>query len=403
MGPDEIAAAMTGKLTEVGAGRLEGFLPSPMIQNHAAFLHLLPDGRLICAWFGGTLEGKSDIAIHAAILPRGAGQWGAPRVLSFDGARSEQNPVIFTAPDGRLWLFHTAQPSGNQDECRIRMAPLHLDPADPTMIAAGEGRLLDLPHGCFIRAPLVVRRDGAWLLPIFRCVTRPGHKWNGSHDVAAVGISHDGGESWALEEVADSTGSVHMSPVELGQNHYAAFYRRRQADTIHRSESRDGGRSWSAPVPTDVPNNNSSIAAIRLADGRVAVIANPASALTSTDRRASLYDELGEDDDRPEAGGDASGSGGCTPIWGVPRAPVAICLSSDGGLSFPQRLIVEDGAGSCTSNDSTDGRNKEMSYPWLLQDPDGSLHLAYTYHRRAIKYVRLSPEAFTQIQAESAA
>ncbi|WP_312530174.1 exo-alpha-sialidase, partial [Paracoccus sp. (in: a-proteobacteria)] len=344
-------------------------------------------------------EGKSDISIHASILPAGTDCWGPARLLSHDATRSEQNPVIFCAPDGQLWLFHTAQPSGNQDECRIRMAPLTLDPADPTMITAAEGRLIDLPHGCFIRAPLVVRKDGAWLLPIFRCVTRPGQKWNGSHDVAAMGVSHDNGQSWDLQEVADSIGSVHMSPVDLGQGRFAAFYRRRQADVIHRSESRDGGRSWTAPTPTDVPNNNSSIAAIRLADGRVAVIANPSSCLTSTDRRASLYDELGEEDDRP----DADPSGGCTPIWGVPRAPVAICLSEDGGLSFPKRLIIETGPGTCTSNDSTDGRNKEMSYPWILQGPDGSLHLAYSYHRRAIKYVRLSPEAFTQLQAESAA
>ena len=27
----------------------------------------------------------------------------------------------------------------------------------------------------------------------------------------------------------------------------------------------------------------------------------------------------------------------------------------------------------------------------LLEGPDGTMHLAYTYHRRAIKYVRLAP------------
>lgn len=387
MGPDDIAAAMTGVLSQTAQGRHEGFLPSPKVQNHAAFLAPLPDGALICAWFGGTLEGKSDISIYASVLPAGASGWGPARPLSGDPHRSEQNPVIFSAPDGGLWLFHTAQPSGNQDECRIRMARLARDPADPTLISAEEGRLLDLPLGCFIRAPLVVRDDGAWLLPIFRCIQRPGQRWNGSHDVAAVGVSRDGGVTWALEEVPDSIGSVHMSPVALGDGRHAAFYRRRQADFVHRSESRDGGRTWTAPRPTDVPNNNSSIAAIRLASGEVAMICNPVSAATSPDRRASLYDELGEDDARP----DADPSGGCVPIWGVPRAPVAVCLSSDGGRTFPERIVIEDGPGTCLSNDSTDGRNKEMSYPWLLEGPDGTLHIAYTYHRRAIKYVRLAP------------
>ncbi len=275
MTPEDIARQMTGALTDVGRGRIEAFLPSPMIQNHAAFLHRQANGALICAWFGGSLEGKSDISIYAAVLAKGAAGWGAPQRLSFDPDHSEQNPVLFQAPDGRLVLFHTAQPSGNQDECRIRMAEIAIDAADPTRLSASQGTYLDLPRGCFVRAPLTVRQDGAWLLPIFRCVQRPGQKWNGSHDTAALGISEDGGRSWRLEELPGSTGCVHMSPVAIGKGISAAFFRRRQADVVYRTESTDEGRSWSVPAPTDLPNNNSSIAAITLADGRVAVICNP--------------------------------------------------------------------------------------------------------------------------------
>ncbi|MCJ8141094.1 sialidase family protein [Falsirhodobacter halotolerans] len=379
---DEIEGAMTGQINATAPGRAEGFLPSPMIQNHAAFLSLLPDGALLCVWFGGTLEGKSDISIHGSVLPEGGDRWGPVRALSFDPDHSEQNPVVFHAPDGRMWLFHTSQPSGNQDECRIRMAPLTRDDKG---VVAGEGRYLDLPRGCFVRGNVMLREDGAWLLPIFRCIPRPGQKWTGSHDDAAMGVSVDGGQNWTLEPVPDSIGCVHMGPVAGAP--MTAFYRRRQADHVFRSESGDGGRTWTAPQATDLPNNNSSIAATRVADGRIAVICNLSSAATSADRRASLYDELGEEDDRP----DADPTGGCVPIWGVPRAPVAVCLSDDGGRSFPHRLVIEDGPGTCTSNNSTDGRNKEMSYPWLLEAPDGTLHIAYTYHRRAIKYVRLAP------------
>ncbi|MFE3839100.1 sialidase family protein [Pseudogemmobacter sonorensis] len=375
---------MTGGLAKVAPGRDEAFLPSPMIQNHEAFLSLAADGALICAWFGGTLEGKSDISIHGSVLLPGAASWGPAQVLSHDPLHSEQNPVIFAPPGGGLWLFHTSQPSGNQDECRIRMAPLS---RDGLTLTAGEGRFLDLPRGCFVRAPLVVREDGAWLLPIFRCVQRSGQRWNGSHDTANVGVSHDRGATWVLEDVPASTGSVHMSPVALDRGRMAAFYRRRQSDFVHRSDSLDGGHTWAAPVATDVPNNNSSIATIRLRDGRIAMIGNPVNAAMSTDRRASLYDELDGADTRP----DADPEGGCAPIWSVPRAPVAVCLSADGGKTFPVRLLVEDGPGTCTSNDSIDGRNKEMSYPWLIEAPDGTLHLAYTYHRRAIKHVRLAP------------
>lgn len=379
---DEIAAAMDGRLSVKSEGREEALLPSPVVQNHASFLAELSDGAILCAWFGGSLEGKSDISIRACVLPKGADAWGPVNTLSTDPDNSEQNPVVFTAPDGRLFLFHTSQPSGNQDECRIRMAELH---RDGTRIEAEAGRYLDLPRGCFIRAPLQVLDDGAWMLPIFRCVPRDGQKWTGSHDMAAVGITRDGGLTWDYSEVAGSVGSVHMCPVQTADG-MAAFYRRRQADFVCRSLSGDGGRTWSAPTPTDVPNNNSSIAVTRLSDGGLAMICNPVNAAMSDARRASLYDELGEDDDRP----DADPSGGCTPIWGVERAPVALCLSDDGGASFPVRYLVEDGEGTCLSNNSIDGKNKEMSYPWVLEASDGTLHLSYTYHRRGIKHVRLA-------------
>ena len=45
--------------------------------------------------------------------------------------------------------------------------------------------------------------------------------------------------------------------------------------------------------------------------------------------------------------------------------------------------------GYCLTNNSANGLNREYSYPSILEGPDGSLHVAYTYHRRAIKYVCL--------------
>lgn len=381
MNPEEIAARMDGRIIASSQNELaHAFLPSPVVQNHAAFLDRLPDGRLVCAWFGGTLEGASDISIYASVLDRESGTWGEAQRLTHDADRSEQNPVIFADSEGALRLFNTAQPHGNQDECLLRARPLEI--AGNSLIP-GEATTVDVPLGSFVRARLVVRDDGAWMMPLFRCISRPGQRWTGSHDTAALAVSSDRGATWALTEVPGSIGCVHMTIVPLDGGHMAAFYRRRQSDYVHRSESSDGGRSWSEPVPTDVPNNNSSINVIRLQDGRLAMVCNPASAATSPDRRQSLYDELEVTDTRPDA------EGGCDPIWGVPRAPLALCLSEDGGKTFPHRKIIEDGPGTCLSNNSVDGRNKEMSYPYLVQDPDGDLHVAYTYHRRAIKYVRL--------------
>ena len=380
MTPTQIAELMSGHLATAGDGRVEAYLPSPVVQNHAAFLSQFEDGTLVCLWFGGTIEGQSDISIYGSTLPPGADEWSPAVQLSFDAARSEQNPVLVKALSGRWRLFHTAQPAGNQDECLLRVRDISLRDG---ILTGGEPSTLDLPRGTFVRAGFVRRSDDAWMMPVFRCVSRPGQRWNGSFDTAGVSVSTDDGATWALSEVPESIGSVHMTIVPLDGDTMVAFYRRRQSDFVHRSESVDGGRTWSAPAPTDVPNNNSSINAVGLADGRIALVCNPSSAATSSERRLSLYEEIKAGDDRPDA------TGGCTPIWGVPRAPLTLCISSDDGLTFPVRRIVDDSAGTCLSNNSLDGRNKELSYPFVFEDADGVLHIAYTYFRRAIKYVRL--------------
>lgn len=361
--PAAIAARMDGRPLGQAA-----ILPSPMVQNHAAFLSLGPDG-LDCVWFGGSLEGKSDICIWQSRL--GPAGWSPAERLTDDPDRSEQNPILFHAPDGRVLLFHTAQPGGDQDRCVVRMRQVGGAPVD-----------LPLPPGTFVRGAPHVRADGAWLLPLFHCVAQDGARWTGRHDTASVAITPDAGRTWRLVPVPGSTGCVHMTIVP-GSDRLLAFFRRRQADFVYRTESRDGGESWSVPVPTPLPNNNSSIAAIRLSDGRIAIACNPVNAAMSPDRRASLYDELG-DDDRPEA------TGGCTPIWGVPRAPLVVAFSSDDGASFPQQVVVATSGGTCLSNDSVDGRNQELSYPALAETPGGGLDVAFTLHRRAIAHVRLT-------------
>ena len=75
--------------------------------------------------------------------------------------------------------------------------------------------------------------------------------------------------------MSGSNGHVHANVVELEPGHLVAFMRNREAYRIHRSESFDWGESWSEPKPTPLPNNNSSISAIRLRSGRVAIAYNP--------------------------------------------------------------------------------------------------------------------------------
>lgn len=370
-----------GEIRATDPTRREAFLPAATVQCHAANLAYLPDGTLTCVWFGGTMEGMGDISIYMSRLAPGASHWSAAEKLSDDPQRSEQNPLLFVAPDGKVWLLYTSQPAGNQDQSIVKRRIS----TDGGKTFGPVATLCDTP-GTFIRQPIVINRHGEWLLPLFRCIGIPGEKWSGDKDFASVLISRDAGQTWSMLDVPDSIGAVHMNIIDLGNDQMVAFYRHRFAEYILRSRSSDAGRNWSAPEPTNLPNNNSSIQAIKLADGRIAVIYNHSNAETSTDRRLSLYDEIEEGE--PTVGAPAPADRRKA-IWGVPRAPVSLAFSSNQGVTFDERRDIELGDGYCLTNNSKDGLNRELSYPSIVAAPDGSLHLAFTYHRRAIKLVQL--------------
>jgi predicted neuraminidase len=365
-------------------------LPSLCVQAHAANLMELRDGTLGCVWFGGSMEGRSDISVYMSRLAPGSSQWTAPVQLSHDAERSEQNPILFPAPDGSVWLLHTAQNSGNQDTAVVRRRVSRDDGHTWGPVET----LSDAPVGTFVRQPIHVHGDGTWLLPIYTCRTLSGEKWEGSLDESAVLRSTDQGSTWQRVAVPGSVGCVHMSIVPAAGDRLLGFFRSRWADSIYVTHSDDGGRSWAEPAPTDLPNNNSSIQALRLADGRLAMIFNESSAANATERRASLYDELDE-----QATADTAERPSVQParraFWGAPRAPMTLALSADDGRTWPWRRNLEVGDGWCMSNDSAGRRNREYSYPSLRQTSDGALHLAYTVFRQHIRHVRLAPDWVT--------
>ena len=367
-------------------------LPSPCVQAHAANLMLLADGTLGCVWFGGSMEGRCDISVYMSRLEPGSRRWTPPVRLSNDAQRSEQNPLLFPAPDGSLWLLHTAQTSGHQDTAIVRRR-LSRDSGR----SWGSTETLDAaPAGTFVRQPIHVHADGTWLLPIFNCRTLADQAWDGSLDDSAVMRSTDQGASWQRIAVPDSVGCVHMSIVAAAGGALLAFFRSRWADHIYRSRSDDGGLSWQKPVPSTLPNNNSSIQALRLADGRLAMIFNASSAANATERRESLYDELDDGAAPSSSSAAAAQPPARRAFWGAPRAPMTLALSEDNGLTWPWQRNLEVGDGWCMSNDSSGRRNREYSYPSIRQTADGALHAAYTVFRQHIRHVRVMPEWITQ-------
>jgi predicted neuraminidase len=375
------------------------YLPAPTVQSHAANLLTLPDGRLGCVWFGGTQEGVPDISIWFSTLEPGSGQWSPAQQLSDDPTRSEQNPILFTAPNGALWLLYTAQKAGNQDTAEVRRrtstdSGRTWGPVE-TLFPANE------TGGVFVRQLPVLLPSGRLIIPIFRCITTPGEKWVGNSDDSAVMISDDGGATWSEHILPGSLGCVHMNIQPVADGSLLALFRSRWADSIYESRSTDDGTTWSEPVPTELPNNNSSIQFAALADGRLALVYNHSRAEENTERRLSLYDEIDDDGLAAEQGqltepdpaaGAGTNDGGRRAFWGTPRSPMTLAISEDSGRSWPIRRNLDVGDGYCLSNNSRDGLNREYSYPSVHQGPDGALNIAYTYFRQAIKYVRVDPQ-----------
>ena len=316
------------------ASRLIADIPSPCVQNHAANLMPLPNGDLACVWFGGSQEGKSDISIYFSRLPAGKSCWTPAVKLSDDDTRSEQNPILFPAPDGRLWLLYTAQKSGNQDTSIIR----YRISEDNGQTWQPVGVLFD-KAGTFVRQPVVVLDNGNWLVPVFYCRTRPGEKWVGDDDISAVRISSDQGRSWREVDVPGSVGCVHMNIEKLPDGTLLALFRSRWADNIYSSRSSDGGNTWSEPTPTGLPNNNSSIQFTCLANGHLALVFNDISAAQATERRVSLYDEIEDDETeslKPAVTAEKMvKTDARTAFWGTPRAPMTLAISEDGGRTWP--------------------------------------------------------------------
>jgi len=369
------------------AFRLIADIPSPCVQNHAANLMPLPNGDIACVWFGGSQEGKSDISIYFSRLPHGEKCWSEAVKLSDDASRSEQNPVLFPAPDGKLWLFYTAQKSGNQDTAIIRY---RISPDNGR--TWGAINVLFDKAGTFVRQPMVVLENGDWLVPVFYCRTRPGEKWVGNDDISAVRISSDQGRTWSEFEVPNSVGCVHMNVEKMTDGSLLALYRSRWADNVYMSRSTDNGRTWTAPVATELPNNNSSIQFTRLTNGHLAIVFNDISAAQATERRTSLYDEI---EDEGESGSPSAAveppvaASGKAAFWGTPRAPMTLAISEDGGKTWPFKRNLEVGDGYCMTNNSELQLNREYSYPSIKQTGDGVIHIAYTFYRQKIHYVQV--------------
>ena len=344
-------------------GTVEARIPNGGYRSgHGPALLELPSGDLLCVWFAGSFEGNADVHIVCSRLEKDSGAWTQPVDVSGDPERSEQNPSLFYGPDGAAWCMYTAQLDRQAGKDNMQFtAVVRCQKSTDGGRTWGPYETVFPEEGTFCRQPIQVLSNGRWIFSNWLC-TDSAEGLSG--DPTAFRISDDQGKTWRTVMMPESHGHVHANVVELEPGHLVAFMRNREAYRIHRSESFDYGETWSEPKPTPLPNNNSSISAIKLQSGRVAIAYNP----TCTPD--------------PQPGKAA---------WPGLRCPVAVALSEDGGLTFPIIRWMERGEGYIGDENKTN--NKQYEYPYLMQTKDGMIHLAYAaWTRDAMKYVRFTEE-----------
>lgn len=353
---------------------------------HASSIVETPDGSLLAVWYengpqnpayyfqGGDADKSDDVRIAGARLSRGGAAWEAPFVMSDTFGLSDNNPALGIDAQKRLWLVHatlTAVPArtwgsallqykvatdyeGSGAPRWVRSSILVPKPdgldelvareADGVRRRAGRqspqglerarGLLerLDDPFarrlGWMPRVHPLALRDGAFLVPLA----------NENFNVAVMAITRDGGETWTFSRPVPGMGVTQPSVVQLRDGRLVAFFRdATPAHRIHRSESADGGLTWTPVTVTTLPNPGAGIEAITLASGDLAIIYN--------DKESS------------------------------PRDRLAVSISSDQGQTWRWTRHLENTPG------------ERFDYPSLVQGADGSLHATYSYNLKTIKHV----------------
>jgi predicted neuraminidase len=324
---------------------------APFPECHASTIVALKNGELMAAWFGGTKEGAPDVAIWGS--RRVDGKWSAPVELEREKGFPSWNPVLFHTKDGRLWLYYKVGPSPSQWAAGRKYSD------DEGKTWSAEERL---PAGLLgpIRAKPLVLDDGT----IVSGSSVEAHEsW-----AAWVERSADGGKTWAkigpitVSREADAAeppaadpakdapgwaadkgprkyvGIIQPSVISLGGKHLRLYARSRTlASKVVVADSMDNGVTWSQGRFIDVPQNNSGLDVVRLADGRIVMIFNNTT---------------------------------------VGRTPLNLAVSKD-GEHFRVFATLEDSVG-------------QYSYPAIIQGADGSLEMTYTWQRKSIKYAHLA-------------
>jgi predicted neuraminidase len=301
--------------------------------KHPASITELANGDLYLAYYGGSGEYGDDSTVYGARKQKGAVAWSTPQAIKPRPREPEGNPVVWQAPDGKVWLFSVTRHGPTWCDARIT-ARISNDGAitwqAPVHVTAERGTM--------VRGKPIVLRQGDYLLPIYH-ETGKDREFT-DPDTASLFLRYDvKTRSWSeSNRIRSRNGNLQPAVAQLTENDLVCYCRRAggygpgTSGFIIRSESHDGGRTWGAGQETKFPNPNAAIDLLRLANGHLVLVYND-----SKER----------------------------------RTPLTVAVSTDGDRSYPHRRNVAEGP-------------SDFAYPYAIQTRDGKIHVIYTTERRSV-------------------
>ncbi len=322
----------------------------PGIYKHPASITELNNGDLYIAYYGGAGEYDSETAVYGSRCKKGQHAWSAPEVIADTPFRGDGNPVVWQAPDGVVWLFYVNLYGKTWSEARVK-AKISEDGAQTW----SDSFMLTMEIGTMARGKPIVLLNGDYLLPMY--FETGDDRESTSAETASYFLRFNPKtKTWTeTNRIRSSNGNLQPQVVQLDEKNLVCFMRRGGGfgpgtkGYIMRSESHDGGYTWSDAVDTEFRNPNSAVDVVKLKNGHIALVYND-----------HMYE----------------------------RTPLSIAISTDGAKTFPYRRNIGGG-------DNT------FAYPYMIQTADGKLLVLYTTNNRAtIMVSEFKEAAITEFEHE---
>jgi predicted neuraminidase len=308
---------------------------SPGAYKHPASITELDNGDLYVVYYGGEGEYEGDTAVYGSRLANGSEKWTRPKIIADTPGRSEGNAVVWQAPDGMVWLFYITNYGPTWSTSRIKYK-LSKDRAQTWT----DSDMLAFELGSMVRGRPIVLNDGDYLLPVYHEAGEDRERT--AEDTCSFFFRYRSKtKTWTeSNRIFSPRGNLQPAVVQIADDYLVAYCRPGgdfEPDPnrfVIRSESRDGGRTWSKGVDSPFPNPNSAVDFIKLSNGDLLLVYNDTNV------------------------GD--------------RMPLTVAISTDNDKSYPHRRDIVNQPGDTAA------------YPVAIQTQDGLIHIVYTSQERQI-------------------